>query len=73
MLRSDFLKSNMVYAVIVVQNQYSEINEQQVHYKISVCAKSFVSIESMELPKSFAEGKEMSLQECKNLLFHLIL
>lgn len=56
MLRSDFLKSNMVYAVIVVQNQYSEINEQQVHYKISVCAKSFVSIESMELPKSFAEG-----------------
>lgn len=72
-LKSDFLKSNMVYAVIVVQNQSSEVNEQQVNYKMSVCAKSFVSIEDLELPKSLAEGKEMGLQECKDLLFHLIL
>ena len=73
MLKSDFLKSNMVYAVIVVQNQRSKFSEQSVNYKISVCAKSFVPIEELVLPKCLAEGKEMTLQECKDLLFRLTL
>lgn len=38
-----------------------------------MCAKSFVPIEDLKLPTSLAEGKEMSLQECRDLLFRLVL
>lgn len=70
---TDYLRSNMVYAFVVVQNLAADFDPDFVHYRVRVALKNFVEDADFALDVSWVEGVRMECQQFADFVFRLLL